>query len=38
VTGFFRRFLPSPLRRWLTEAPWAQDLMIGQIQCVLIKP
>jgi SAM-dependent methyltransferase len=38
VTGFFRRVLPPPLRRRLSEAPWAQDLMIGQIQCVLIKP
>ena len=38
VTGFFRAFLPPPLRRRLTDASWAQDLMIGQIQCVLQKP
>jgi len=38
VTGFFRRFLPGPLRRRLESLPWAQDVMIGQIQCVLQKP
>jgi SAM-dependent methyltransferase len=35
VTGFFRRVLPSGLRRRLEHTPWAQDVMIGHIQCVL---
>lgn len=38
VTGFFRRALPGPLRRWMEATPWAQDVMIGHIQCVLQKP
>jgi len=38
VTGFFRRFLPGPLRSVLEKTPWAQDVMIGHIQCVLQKP
>jgi SAM-dependent methyltransferase len=38
VTGFFRRALPGPLRRLLQRTPWAQDVMTGQIQCVLVKP
>jgi SAM-dependent methyltransferase len=38
VTGFFRRVLPGPLRRRLERTPWAQDVMIGQVQCVLEKP
>ncbi len=38
VTGFFRRALPGPLRRLLERTPWAQDVMIGHIQCVLTKP
>lgn len=38
VTGFFRAALPGPLRRVLERTPWAQDVMIGQIQCVLVKP
>jgi SAM-dependent methyltransferase len=38
VTGFFRRGLPPPLRRLLEQTPWAQDVMIGQIQCVFRKP
>ena len=37
VTGFFRRALPGPLRRPLERAPFAQDVMIGHIQCVLRK-
>ncbi len=37
VTGFFRRALPGPLRRLLERTPWAQDVMIGHIQCVLEK-
>jgi SAM-dependent methyltransferase len=37
VTGFFRRFLPGPLRRALERLPIAQDVMIGHIQCVLRK-
>jgi ubiquinone/menaquinone biosynthesis C-methylase UbiE len=38
ITGFFRRCLPGGLRRTLAETPWAQDVMIGHIQCVLAKP
>jgi hypothetical protein len=38
VTGFFRRALPAPLRRWFERTPWTQDVMIGHIQCVLEKP
>ena len=38
VTGFFRRFLPGRVRRLLANTPWAQDVMIGHIQCVLAKP
>jgi len=38
VTGFFRRALPRPMRRLLERTPWIQDVMIGQIQCVLRKP
>jgi SAM-dependent methyltransferase len=38
VTGFFRRALPGPLRRWFERTPWTQDVMIGHIQCVLEKP
>ncbi len=38
VTGFFRRFVPGPLRRLLTGTPWAQDVMIGHLECVLSKP
>ena len=38
VTGFFRRFVPGPLRRLLERTPFARDVMIGHIQCVLEKP
>jgi ubiquinone/menaquinone biosynthesis C-methylase UbiE len=38
VTGFFRRALPGPLRTLLERTPLAQDVMTGQIQCVLQKP
>jgi SAM-dependent methyltransferase len=38
VTGFFRRFVPGPLRRLLERTPMARDVMIGHIQCVLQKP
>jgi SAM-dependent methyltransferase len=38
VTGFFRRFVPGPLRRFLERTRWTQDVMIGHIQCVLEKP
>jgi ubiquinone/menaquinone biosynthesis C-methylase UbiE len=38
VTGFFRRVLPGPLRRTLEATPFTQDVMIGHIQCVLLKP
>jgi SAM-dependent methyltransferase len=37
VTGFFRRALPAPLRRLLERTPWAQDVMTGNIECVLAK-
>jgi SAM-dependent methyltransferase len=37
VTGFFRRALPGALRRLLERTPWAQDVMIGHIQCILRK-
>jgi SAM-dependent methyltransferase len=38
VTGFFRRALPGFLREALLRTPGARDVMIGQIQCVLVKP
>jgi SAM-dependent methyltransferase len=38
VTGFFRRFVPGPLRRVLERTPVARDVMVGHIQCVLLKP
>jgi SAM-dependent methyltransferase len=38
LTGFFRRFVPGPLRRALARTPWTQDVMIGHIECVLTKP
>ena len=38
VTGFFRRFVPGPLRRLLERTPFTRDVMIGHIQCVLVKP
>jgi len=38
VTGFFRRALPAFLRHALLKTPGARDVMIGQIQCVLVKP
>jgi SAM-dependent methyltransferase len=38
VTGFFRRVLPGPLRRRLERTRWAQDVMVGHVQCVLQKP
>ena len=37
VTGFFRA-LPGPARRLLERTPGARDVMIGHIQCVLVKP
>jgi ubiquinone/menaquinone biosynthesis C-methylase UbiE len=37
VTGFFRRSLPGRLLRALEGVPFAQDVMIGHIQCVLKK-
>ena len=30
--------IPGPLRRRLEATPFAQDVMIGHIQCVLQKP
>jgi SAM-dependent methyltransferase len=38
VTGFFRRVLPSGVRRRLERTALAQDVMIGHIQVVLEKP
>jgi SAM-dependent methyltransferase len=38
VTGFFRRALPQPARRLLERAPVLRDVMIGHVQCVLVKP
>jgi SAM-dependent methyltransferase len=38
VTGFFRRFVPGPLRALMERTPGARDIMIGHIQCVLEKP
>lgn len=38
VTGFFRRALPRALRLLLERTPGARDVMIGHIQCVLVKP
>jgi SAM-dependent methyltransferase len=38
VTGFFRHYLPGPLRRFMERTPFAQDVMIGHVQCVLLKP
>lgn len=37
LTGFFKRFVPGPLRRFLERTPWTQDVMIGHIECVLEK-
>lgn len=37
VTGFFRRAVPSPLRRLLENTPFARDVMVGHVQCVLEK-
>ncbi|HET7292545.1 MAG TPA: class I SAM-dependent methyltransferase [Vicinamibacteria bacterium] len=38
VTGFFRRALPNFLRHTLLRAPVLRDVMIGHIQCVLVRP
>jgi ubiquinone/menaquinone biosynthesis C-methylase UbiE len=38
LTGFFRRFVPGPLRRVLAALPWTQDVMVGHLECVLSKP
>ena len=37
VTGFFKNYVPDGLRRWLERTPFAQDVMIGHIECVLEK-
>jgi ubiquinone/menaquinone biosynthesis C-methylase UbiE len=37
VTGFFRTAVPARLRELLLRTPWAQDVMIGHIECVLVK-
>jgi SAM-dependent methyltransferase len=38
VTGFFRRALPGFARRALLRTPVLRDVMVGQVQCVLVKP
>jgi hypothetical protein len=38
ITGFFRRFVPGPLRALMERTPGTRDIMIGHIQCVLEKP
>jgi len=38
VTGFFRRAFPGALGRGLQAVPFARDVAISQIQCVLVKP
>jgi SAM-dependent methyltransferase len=37
VTGFFRHVVPGPLRRLLEKTPFARDVMVGHVQCVLEK-
>jgi SAM-dependent methyltransferase len=37
LTGFFRRVVPGPLRRLLEKTPFARDVMVGHVQCVLEK-
>jgi SAM-dependent methyltransferase len=37
VTGFFRRCVPGPARRLLERLPFARDVMVGHVQCVLEK-
>jgi ubiquinone/menaquinone biosynthesis C-methylase UbiE len=37
VTGFFKMALPAALRTRLEATPWTQDVMIGHIECVLVK-
>lgn len=38
LTGFFRKVVPRPLRRFLARRHLARDVMIGHIECVLVKP
>ena len=38
ITGFFRRFVPGPLRSLMERTPGTRDIMIGHIQYVLEKP
>jgi SAM-dependent methyltransferase len=38
ITGFFRRFVPGPVRRLMEKTPGTRDIMIGHIQYVLEKP
>jgi ubiquinone/menaquinone biosynthesis C-methylase UbiE len=38
LTGFFRAAFPGPLRRGLEAVPWARDVAISQVECVLVKP
>jgi len=37
VTGFFRTVVPGPVRRVLERTPFARDVMVGHVQCVLEK-
>jgi SAM-dependent methyltransferase len=37
VTGFFRRFVPGPLRALMERTPGTRDIMVGHIQYVLEK-
>jgi SAM-dependent methyltransferase len=37
VTGFFRHAVPGPVRRLLEKTPFARDVMVGHVQCVLEK-
>lgn len=34
LTGTFRR-LPAPVRSWLRDSPWTQDVVIGHVQYAL---
>ena len=38
ITGFFRRFVPGPVRSLMSRTPGARDIMIGHLQFVLEKP
>jgi SAM-dependent methyltransferase len=38
ITGFFRRFVPGPVRAVMERTPGTRDIMVGHIQYVLEKP